>query len=86
MRGDMIGVLQVEEKTPVSVMSAKKEASAIAGEVAEKVDKVTTPVVQAVAPKRVSFCSRISYTHGWLTVVSSFPVCSHVQAPCWVWG
>ena len=55
--------LQIEEMTSTPVMSVKKEASAIAGEVADKVDKVTTPVLEAVASKRVSSLSKTSCIH-----------------------
>ena len=53
--------LQVEEKISLLVMGAKREASTIADEVADKLDKVATPVLEAVAPRRVSF--RYKYTH-----------------------
>jgi len=43
---------KVEEKISLLVMGAKREASTIADEVADKLDKVATPVLEAVAPRR----------------------------------
>ena len=48
---------QIEEKTPASVRHVKKEAAAAVEKLAEKAEKVATPVLEAVAPKRVSFCN-----------------------------
>ena len=51
-------ICRLRKGTPISVLKAKKEASAIAEGVADKVDKVATPVLEAVAPKRVGIHSK----------------------------
>ena len=43
------------------VMNAKKEASAVAEEVGDKVDKIASPVLEVVAPRRVRFSGKIIY-------------------------
>ena len=45
--------MQIEEKTPASVRHVKKEAAAAGEKLAEKAEKVATPVLEAVASKRV---------------------------------
>ena len=51
--------LQVEERTPLLIVNAKKEASAVAEEMIDKVDKVANPVLELIAPRRVRFSSLI---------------------------
>lgn len=46
--------MQIEEKTPAPVKQAKKEASAMAEKVTEKVSKMAAPVPEAAVTKRVS--------------------------------
>lgn len=46
--------MQIEEKTPAPVKQAKKEASAVAEKVTDKVSKMAAPVAEAAATKRVS--------------------------------
>ncbi len=46
--------MQIEEKTPAPVKQAKKEASAAAEKVTDKVSKMAAPLTEAAAAKRVS--------------------------------
>ena len=53
----LLGLLvQSQEKSPVSVTYAKRQANAATEKVADIFDKVATPVVQASAPNRVGLC------------------------------
>ena len=49
--------MQIEEKTPASVRHVKKEAAAAGEKLAEKAEKVATPVLEAITSKRVSLCN-----------------------------
>jgi len=49
-------LVQIQVKSPVSVTYAKRQANAMTEKVADMIDKVASPVVQALPPNRVGLC------------------------------
>ena len=48
--------MQIQEKSPVSVTYAKRQANAVTEKAADMIDRVATPVVEALASNRVGLC------------------------------